>query len=114
MWLITPIGFYSIVCKPGDAEVETLTIRARVKSDLEALRQEYLPSLEAISEDAGTDYRFRAKAKRGDVEKALAQMVRQLDYGNFKNEVANKQGSHRAQIYHEVWDALFTLQRGIP
>jgi hypothetical protein len=81
MWLITPIGFYSIVCKPDDADAETLTIRARVKSDLEALRQEYLPSLETISEDVGTDYRFRAKANRDAVGKALAQMTQQLDYG---------------------------------
>jgi hypothetical protein len=113
MWLITPIGFYSIVCKPGDAEAETLTIRARVKSDLEALRQEYLPSLGTISEDAGTDYRFRAKAKRDEVGKALAQLVQQLDYENFKDEVANKQGKHRAQIYHEVWDVLFRLQHNM-
>jgi hypothetical protein len=113
MWLITPIGFYSIVCKPGDAEAKNLTIRARVKSDLEALRQEYLPSLGTISEDAGTDYRFRAKAKREEVEKALPLMVQQLDYENFKDEVANKQGKYRAQVYHKVWDVLFTLQRNI-
>ena len=100
MWLITPIGFYSIVGKPDDADAETLTIRARVKSDLEALRQEYLPSLETISEDAGTDYRFRAKAKRGEVGTALAQMAQQLDYGNFKNRVAKKQGRCRAQVFH--------------
>jgi hypothetical protein len=113
MWLITPIGFYSIVCKPDDADAETLTIRARVKSDLEALRQEYLPGLETISEDAGTDYRFRAKANRDEVGKALAQMAQQLDYGNFKNEVANKQGRCRAQVYHKVWDVLFTLQHNM-
>jgi hypothetical protein len=111
MWLITPIGFYSIVCKPDDSDAETLTIRARVKSDLEALRQEYLPSLETISEDTGTDYRFRAKAKHNEVGRALAQMAQQLDYGNFKNEVANRQGKCRAQVYHKVWDVLFTLQR---
>jgi hypothetical protein len=38
MWLITPTGFFSIVCKPGDMEAGTLTIRARAKSDLQALR----------------------------------------------------------------------------
>src|SRR5258708_3463048 len=36
MRLITPTGFFSIVCKPGDMEAGTLTIRARVKSDLQA------------------------------------------------------------------------------
>jgi hypothetical protein len=51
MWVITPLGFYSVVSKPKDMESGTITIRARVKSDLEALRQECLPSLGAISED---------------------------------------------------------------
>jgi hypothetical protein len=91
MWLITPMGFYSVVCKPDDTEAGTLTIRARVKTDLEALRRECLPSLGAISEDAGTDYRFRAKARRSEIEKALAKMVQQINYKNFKDEVAHKQ-----------------------
>src|SRR5690242_11051608 len=61
MWLITPTGFFSIVCKSGDMEAGTLTIRARVKSDLQALRHEALPSLGAITENEGTDYPYRAK-----------------------------------------------------
>jgi hypothetical protein len=27
MWLITPTGFFSIVCKPGDEELGALTTR---------------------------------------------------------------------------------------
>jgi ADP-ribose pyrophosphatase YjhB (NUDIX family) len=111
MWLITPTGFFSIVCKPGDRKAGTLTIRARVKSDLEALRQQCLPSLGKVTENEGTDYPYRAKAKRSEVAKALAQMVEQLDYDNFKNEVAEKQGHHRAKVYHEVWDVLYDLEK---
>jgi hypothetical protein len=44
-WLITPLGFFSIVCKPADEEQGTLTVRSCVKSDLEALRKNFLPSL---------------------------------------------------------------------
>jgi hypothetical protein len=50
VWLLTPFGFFSIVRKPDDVDVETLTIRARVKSDLEVLREHYLPSLGKIEE----------------------------------------------------------------
>src|SRR5262249_11648333 len=50
MWLMTPLGFFSIVCKPDDKGRGTLTIRARVKSDLEALRREFLPALGPIVE----------------------------------------------------------------
>jgi len=110
MWLITPLGFFSIVCKPDDEEKGTLTVRSRVKSDLEALRKNFLPSLEAIAEGAGTDYRYRAKALREDIGKALAQMVQQLDYENFKNEVAHRQGKYRASVYGKVWSVLYDLQ----
>ena len=111
MWLITPTGFFSIVCKPGDMEAGTLTIRARVKADLQTLRDQSLPSLGIITENEGTDYPYRAKAKRGEVATALAQMVQQLDYDNFKNAVAKKQGHHRAKFYHEVWDVLYDLEK---
>src|SRR6476620_1335232 len=70
------------------------TIRARVKSDLEALRKHCLPDLGEIEGNAGTDYRYRAKAPRE----------------NFKNEVAKKQGKHGATIYGKVWDVLYGLQ----
>ena len=92
-------------------EAGTLTIRARVRSDLQALRHQDLPSLGTITENEGTDYPYRAKAKRSEVAKALAQMVQQLEYDNFKNEVAKKQGHHRAKVYHEVWDVLYDLEK---
>jgi hypothetical protein len=110
VWLITPLGFFSVVRKPDDIGAGTLTIRARVKSDLEALRKHCLPDLGEIEGNAGTDYRYRAKAPRGQVAEVLAQMVRDIDYENFKNEVAKKQGKHRATIYGKVWDVLYGLQ----
>lgn len=36
MWLMTTVGFFSIVRKPGETD---LTVRARVRSDLEALEK---------------------------------------------------------------------------
>jgi ADP-ribose pyrophosphatase YjhB (NUDIX family) len=112
VWLLTPLGFFSIVRKPDDVGWGTLTVRARVKSDLEALREHCLPDLGEIEENAGTDYRYRAKAKRSQVAEALAKLVQDLDYENFKNEVAKKQGKHRAAAYGKVWDVLCKLQTG--
>ena len=107
---MTPTGFFSIVCKPGDAAAGLLTVRSRVRADLDALRQSYLPGLGDIVENAGTDYRFRAKARREEVALALASIVRDLDYENFKNAVAKKQGKARANVYSKVWGALYELQ----
>ena len=110
MWLITPTGFYSIVEKPTDRKNGTLTIRARVRSDLVDLKQTFCPSLGQIRESGDTDYRFRASASRGDVANALAQMIEGLSYSNFKSEVAARQGARRAHLYHDVWDVLHRMQ----
>ena len=73
---------------PGDAAAGTLTVRARVRSDLVALQGTVLPALGVITESHSTDYRFRATAPRPLVEAAVAKLVAQLDYSNFKSQVA--------------------------
>lgn len=110
MWLITPIGFFSIVEKLSDKKTDTLTIRARVRSDLLALKKDYLPSLGRIRDNFDTDYRYRSTAQRSEVGQALAQMAATLSYDNFKSEVAIRQGVERAHVYHDVWDVLHGLQ----
>ena len=110
MWLIRPTGFYSIVEKPADRKQDTLTVRARVRGDLLALRRAYCPSLGRIRESGDTDYRYRATAKRADLARAMARMIDGLGYSNFKSEVAIQQGLHRAHLYHDVWDVLHRLQ----
>lgn len=110
MWIMTKLGFFSIVEKPEDRKSGNLTVRARVRADLENLHKQFLPGLGAIQEDAGTDYRYRAKAKKADVAAALAGLTDSVDYANFKNEVAKKQGKARAGVYGKVWSALYPLQ----
>ena len=111
MWLITPLGFFSIVEKSSDRVAGTLTVRARVRDDLEALRDSWLPGLGEIRESANTDYRFRAVAARDAVSQAMARLVASIDYSHFKDEVAKRQGSDRESIYLDVWFVLLQLQR---
>ena len=108
MWLITTTGFYSIVQKPGEKD---LTIRSRVKKDLEALRDKYLPDLGEIVRNKNTDYRYRAKVSHADLAKAASQMVLDIDYDNFKNTVAKVQGHDRSHIYSNVWEDLLVLEK---
>lgn len=110
MWLITPVGFFSIVQKSSDLAGDTLTVRARVRSDLEALRTQFLPELGEIHESKTNDYRFRTVAPRAAVAAAMASLATQLQYSNFKNQVAKVQGPARAHLYHGVWDVLYQLQ----
>lgn len=48
MWVVTDFGFFSVVQKPGDAEAGTLTVRARVRGDLEAVLYDVWHSLHAL------------------------------------------------------------------
>ncbi|AOG24587.1 NUDIX hydrolase [Acidovorax sp. RAC01] len=110
MWLITPVGFFSVVQKASDVTADTLTVRARVRGDLDALREQYLPALGEVQESKTNDYRFRAVAPRADVAAAMASLVSQLKYSNFKSQVAKVQGNARAHLYHDVSDVLHRLQ----
>jgi hypothetical protein len=107
MWLITNFGFFSIVQKTGDRD---LTIRTRVRGDLETLREKYLPGLGEITKSEVTDYRYRAKVSPAELAETMGKIIRDITYDNFKNSVADKQGSQRAQIYHKVWENLIAFE----
>jgi hypothetical protein len=106
MWLITTVGFFSIVRKQGETD---LTVRARARTDLEALAKRYLPSLGQIIDGGGTDYPYRARVASKPFADAVARMVLDVDYANFKNTVAARQGQDRAHVYGDVWDDLRKL-----
>lgn len=112
MALHPPTGFFSVVRKPSDVAGGTLTVRSRVRADLDALRKQWLPALTVTQESRNTDCRFRATAPQADVTMAMARIVKAIDYPNFKNEVARRQGAARAPRYHDVWAALMPLQQG--
>ncbi len=108
MWLFTPIGFFSAVQKTGTTH---LTIRARVESDLVSLRNQYLSESSEIESKGGTDYPYRLTVSHAAVSEALAKMGRDTGYGNFKDEVANRQGPERAHVYSKVWSTLLGLEK---
>ena len=80
MWILTTVGFFSIVQKPRQTG---LTIRTRVAADLDRLRTTYLPTLSATVTGAGTDYPFRATVGREEFALALAQIARDIPLPGF-------------------------------
>ncbi len=108
MWLTTTIGFFSIVQKPGDLH---LTVRARSASDLDRLREQFMPELSATISHAGTDYPYRATIGREAFSDGLAKMGAAIDYSNFKNAVAERMGKERAGTYATVWKALTAIKK---
>ena len=107
MWIAHPDGFFSIVRKPGDTQ---LTVRARVRADLERLRERWLPELGPTRVGEGTDYPYRAAVDPDDFGRAVAKMGETIDYSNFKGAVSRRQGSARAHAYGKVWSALYGLE----
>lgn len=107
MWLLTPRGFYSVVANNDDPE--TVLVRARVRGDLEELA-DLVGGLE-ILETPERDYRWRAVVSRTAWSGALVLLAAEIDYPNFKSEVALRQGHERAGVYHEVWATLRGLSR---
>lgn len=102
MWIFLPNSMLSIVQKPGDAQAGTLTVRGRVAGDIEAVFPDAL-----VTEDAGTDYRFRASLPREQVAKAMHEAVMNLDWSNFKAQVKDHP---RHDAYMGCWQAMYRLQ----
>jgi hypothetical protein len=107
MWLFTNIGFFSVVQKP---KTKFLTIRARVASDLDNLRQKFMPTLSPTTDKGGSDYPYRATINHDEFAAGLAKMGETIDYSNFKDEVARKMGHKRSHTYHKVWQDLLELE----
>ena len=108
MWLFTTIGFFSVVQKTGNS---FLTVRARVASDLDRLRDNYMPKLSETIKGRGTDYPSRATISHEDFGRGMVKIVKEIRYSNFKSEIEAKMGGKREAIYHEVWSILLKLQR---
>jgi len=106
VWVLTTRGFFSVVQDAADPS--RVLVRARVREDLDRLG-ELLPHLEPWH-DPEADYAWRALVDRSDWGYALGVIAAEIDYGNFKNAVAARQGQARAGLYQQVWAALYELQ----
>ncbi len=111
MWLFTDFGFFSLVEKPGDRADGMLTVRGRVRSDMEALRDRYLPSASEVVALERSDYRYRFRAPKDEVTRAIARIAIGIDYPDFKASVEQRQGWMRHDIYATVWSTLRTLSQ---
>jgi hypothetical protein len=120
MWIITTDGFYSIVQKPWDVADDTLTVRARVREDLERFIDTVhaaktvkakLDKHRDIIEDRAADYAYRIQVPRDTVLSFMARSTANIDYYNFKDAVATQASPRRAAAYSRVWAHLLELQR---
>ena len=105
MWIFQNDSFLSIVAlwdKPG-----VLLVRAREAGDIEAVFPEA-----KTREGEGMDYQFRADVPAEEVAEAMAERIRAIDYGNFKDSVGE---GPRHDAYIKVWRVMAkwgTMSRG--
>src|SRR4051812_43444993 len=122
MWIFTKHGFFSTVCaRQGDGrhsqpvDPDRMMVRARVRSHLEALKQRFVDLLNdcEIQKSAGTDYAFRLFVPKPAWMQVLSALADEIDYDNFKSEVARHQGPagiDYERALHEVWSVMHELQ----
>ena len=123
MWLFTKYGFYSAVCaRQGDGkhgqpvDPNRIMVRARLRTHLEALKHRFPEVLGGcdIKEFVGTDYAYRIFVDKSSWSQVLVGLNEDLDYDNFKSEVARFQGRDGADYehaLHKVWSVMYGLQK---
>mgnify|MGYP003429779963 CR=1 FL=1 len=104
MWIMTNNGYLSIVSK--DCRPDELLVRARRPGDIEKV----FPDAK-VTRTTNSDYLYRAVLSRDLVKRALAAMIDQIDYPNFKDSVGDS-SLHAA--YVSVWCAMAGLQHPPP
>ena len=123
MWIFTKHGFFSAVCARKDngkhgqpVDPDRIMVRARVREHLEALKERFPDLLGEcdIQESSGTDYAFRLFVEKSVWPQVLVALNEEMDYDNFKSEVARHQGRSGAayeNALHEVWEVMNGLQK---
>lgn len=105
MWLMTTVGFFSIVEKPPGK----FCIRARCRKDLENLREEALGVAAEIIKTPKNDYPYRVIVDRQEFMRCFDTFLKLITYGNFKAEVG-KTNPKREKLYHQVWALLRCIE----
>lgn len=122
MWIFTKYGFYSAVCsRQGDGslgkevDANRIMVRCRLRQHMESLKERF-PDLLAnceIKEFSGADYAFRIFVDKQVWSQVLFRLNDEVDYDNFKSEVARFQGRDGTAYedsLHEVWSVMYSLQ----
>lgn len=105
MWMFTQTGFVSAVQHRTD--VNALIVRSRDRQSLVELAT--LGESEILA-GVGSDYPFRVICPRSVFSTWVQAQVDALEYGNFKNRVAQTRGYEFATVLSEVWSTAMALE----
>lgn len=132
MWIFNTAGFQSVVAyRPNKDLAQTehrnlamasedpkgwLLVRARLKSDLEAVQQKLGTDIH-ILRDASADYAYRALVTKDEWKRFLAIEVDGIDYDSHFKEVSKERAPQHPDRYSammSVWGTMARLQDVAP
>ena len=105
MWLFTESGFISAVRKHDRPNV--FTVRSRDRKSLEPLAQ---AAGVAIWISPYGDYPYRAFVEPKVFADWVETQAMNIDYDNFKNQVAKTRGYDYTHALHDVWVAMLATE----
>lgn len=105
MWVFTETGFVSAVVHFDDPEM--LMVRARDRKSLEGLEKS--GGVKTIDTPDG-DYPHRVVVSKADFQEWMVDRLEEMDYHNFKSQVAKTRGHEFAAPLHDVWDVMHDVE----
>lgn len=98
MWLFTNRAFLSVVRHSDKPNV--LLVRSRFPNHIQRVFHKAI-----VTEDTGTDYRYRAELNSKEVSRVIARLVSQIDYPNFKDSL-NMSDENYANCCLDVYNSV--------
>ena len=105
MWVFSGTGFVSAVRKADRPDV--ITVRSRDRKSLEPLAE--AAGVEIWSSPYG-DYPYRAFVEPKVFAEWVETQAMNIDYDNFKNQVAKTRGYDYTHALHDVWVAMLATE----
>ena len=105
MWVFTSTGFVSAVRKHD--RPNEITVRSRDRKSLEPLAQ--ATGSEICISPRG-DYPYRAFIEPRAFAHWVESKAMEIDYDNFKNQVAKSRGYGYTHALHDVWVAMLATE----
>ena len=105
MWIFTDNGFVSAVRKADNPSV--LTVRARDRKSLESLASQ---TGAVIAQSPNADYPYRVFVKQEEFAQWAFEQSMNVNYNNFKNQVAKTRGYEFARALGNVWVAMLEVE----
>ena len=117
-----PVGDYLEVvdydpaseCFYEPVDLNRIMVRSRLREHLDCLKGRFLDLIGdcEIHENVGTDYAFRFFVDKSVWSKVLVGLNKDVDYDNFKSEVARFRGRDAYEhSLHDVWSVMNEIQK---